>query len=142
MSTSSGPARTPNRFPVFDRLGLLVVAALATLFVSACKPAKLAPPSATPDAARGKQIYLGNCISCHNADPTKDGSIGPAVAGSPRDLIEARVLHGQYPPGYKPKRGTNVMQPLPFLQPNLDDIAAFLAAPQTQFNVALPTPGK
>ena len=34
----------------------------------------------------------------------EDGSVGPAVAGASRELIEAKVLRGEYPPGYTPKR--------------------------------------
>ncbi len=78
--------------------------------------------------SRGRQVYMMNCITCHNPDPRLAGSQGPAIAGSPRDLIEARVLHAAYPPGYKPKRSTHAMQPLPQLAPRIGDLAAYLAA--------------
>ena len=35
----------------------------------------------------------------------------PRVKGSSRELLEAKVLHGKYPPGYRPKRPTAVMPP-------------------------------
>ncbi len=77
-------------------------------------------------AARGKQVYLAQCIACHNSDPARDGPLGPAVKGSSRELLEARVVRGAYPPGYKPKRGTAIMKPLPQLASTIDDLAAFL----------------
>jgi mono/diheme cytochrome c family protein len=82
--------------------------------------------SLSPEAERGRQVYVAQCSSCHAADPARDGPVGPAVKGSSRELLEARVLRGVYPPGYTPKRPTAVMQPLPQLAGSLDDLAAYL----------------
>jgi mono/diheme cytochrome c family protein len=101
-----------------------VVAILAVAgLVSGC-----ANPASVPPIERGRRVYMANCIVCHNPDPTKAGSAGPEVAGVSRELLEARVVHGTYPPGYTPKRRTKAMVPLPYLAPRLDDLAAFLAA--------------
>lgn len=100
------------------RAGAYVVLALA-LALGACAE------NGTP-AARGKQVYLAQCIACHNSDPSKDGPLGPAVTGSSRELLEAKLLRGGYPPGYTPKRNTAVMQPQPALAPTIPDLAAFL----------------
>ena len=89
-----------------------------------------APPSpviATAGSAdKGKQVWLGQCIACHNPDPTKDGPLGPAVKGASRALVEARVVRGEYPAGYTPKRPTKVMPPRPDLAPSVADLAAYL----------------
>ena len=77
-------------------------------------------------AGRGRQVYLAQCTACHNSDPSKNGPLGPAIKGSSRELLEARVLRGVYPPGYKPKRGTAIMQPMPQLVSALDYLASFL----------------
>jgi mono/diheme cytochrome c family protein len=77
-------------------------------------------------AGRGRQVYLAQCITCHNSDPSKNGPLGPAIKGSSRELLEARVLRGTYPPGYTPKRGTAIMQPMPQLASAIPDLAAFL----------------
>jgi mono/diheme cytochrome c family protein len=79
-------------------------------------------------AERGRQVYMSNCIVCHNPDPTQPGSQGPDIAGASRELIEARVLHAAYPPGYAPKRSSKAMLPLPHLKNRIDDLASFLAA--------------
>lgn len=71
-------------------------------------------------------IYMTNCVVCHNPDPNLPGSQGPPIAGSSRELVEARVLHLSYPPGYKPKRNTHAMRALPMLAPEIDNITAFL----------------
>ncbi len=78
------------------------------------------------DPTKGRQVYLGQCVACHNLDPGKDGPVGPAVRGASRELLEARVVHGTYPPGYRPKRETKVMPPRPDLVASIPDLAAYL----------------
>lgn len=79
-----------------------------------------------PLAERGRQVYLAQCIACHGPDPARDGPLGPAVTGSPPELLEAKVLRGEYPPDYTPKRGTKAMPPMPALAPDIPPLAAFL----------------
>ena len=57
------------------------------------------------------------------------GALGPDVWGSSRALLEARVILGGYPPGYKPKRPSHVMKPLPQLGRELDALTEYLNAP-------------
>jgi mono/diheme cytochrome c family protein len=97
-----------------------VVAAAATLVLGAC-----APSDETP-AERGRRVYLANCTACHNLDPSVEGVMGPRVLGASRDLLEARVLRAGYPAGYTPARETTLMQPLPYLAPEIDALAAYL----------------
>ena len=77
-------------------------------------------------AARGKQIYLVECTACHNSNPAKDGPVGPAIKGSSRELLEARILRASYPRGYTPKRPTSIMPPQPKVAAKIPDLAAFL----------------
>jgi mono/diheme cytochrome c family protein len=79
-----------------------------------------------PEAERGRQVYLANCTACHAPDPARDGALGPAVKGSSRELLEAKVLRGAYPPGHAPKRPSAVMQPMPQLAAEIDELAAYL----------------
>ena len=95
---------------------------------SSAKNAAGSEESATNLASRGERIYNVNCIACHHRDPTQDGGLGPPVAGSSRELLEARVMRGEYPPGYTPKADTRLMIALPHLEPELDALAAFLAS--------------
>ena len=81
-----------------------------------------------PAVARGEKIYRNVCVVCHNADPNQAGALGPEIAGTSRELLEAKLLRGEYPSGYTPKRNTQQMPRFEFLKPNLDDIAAFLAS--------------
>lgn len=82
----------------------------------------------TPEqlVADGRAVYNANCIACHALDPTVDGALGPAVAGSSLELLEARIVRGEYPEGYEPKRPSRVMVPLPHLEPKLPELAAYL----------------
>ena len=120
----------------------LAVLLASGVLLAACgqdeKPAPTARPSgpapssgagavtAAGDPTKGRQIWLGQCVACHNPDPGKDGPIGPAVKGASKDLLEARVVHATYPPGYKPKRETKVMPPRPDLVASIPDLAAYL----------------
>jgi mono/diheme cytochrome c family protein len=84
------------------------------------------PLLAAGNPGKGQEIYITICQACHGPDPSKDGPLGPAITGSSRELVEARVLKAQYPPGYKPKRDTTMMPPFPQYKDNIDDITAFL----------------
>jgi mono/diheme cytochrome c family protein len=90
------------------------------------RPGNAQPQQVGGDPAKGRQVWLGQCIACHNTDPSKAGSVGPAVKGSSLALLEARVLHAEYPPGYKAKRSTKIMPSRPDLAANLPDLAAYL----------------
>ena len=85
-------------------------------------------PAVEVSAERGKQVYQSVCIACHAYDPTQDGAAGPALAGSSLELLEAKVLRNEYPPGYTPKRATGNMVPLPHLEKDLPSLAAYLAS--------------
>jgi mono/diheme cytochrome c family protein len=105
---------------------LLTVIFLA-LAMSACSKDDQGGETARgPDWQRGRAVYLANCIACHNSDPSKDGPIGPAIKGSPKELLETRVLTTSYPPGYKPKRPTQVMPQFPFLKEEIPYLAEYL----------------
>jgi mono/diheme cytochrome c family protein len=105
------------------------LAGLAAIAACTQKESSSPIPPENPLAEQGKRVYLANCIACHNPDPAKNGVIGPAIAGSSLELLKARVLEAKYPPGYKPKRESNSMAPLPHLKADLPALQAFLAAP-------------
>ena len=99
---------------------------IACVDFTACT--KSAPAVDSGAVTDGRQVFLVNCSSCHNINPNLPGSLGPPIAGSPRGLIEARVLHQAYPPGYHPQRASHLMRAMPWLAPKVDDLTAFLAA--------------
>ncbi len=103
------------------RLGLVMVAIAAV----AC--AGESEESGDAAVARGEKIYRNVCVVCHNADPNLADSLGPEIAIASRELLEAKLLRGEYPADYTPKRNTQQMPRFEYLEPNLDDIAAFLA---------------
>jgi mono/diheme cytochrome c family protein len=98
---------------------------LLTLLMASLSGCSSAPQ--TP-AQRGRIVYITNCIVCHNINPNLPGSQGPPIAGSSRALIEARVLHLSYPPGYKPQRKTHAMRAFPQLAGEIGDLSAYLQA--------------
>ena len=77
-------------------------------------------------AQRGRGTYNEVCIACHNSNPALAGSVGPAVAGSSLELLTARVVRGEYPPGYTPKSNSNAMPAFPQLADRVGDLHAFL----------------
>ena len=80
----------------------------------------------SPAAERGRQVYLAQCTACHNSDPTQAGPVGPPLKGTPRTVVEAKVVRGTYPPGYAPKRPTSLMPPQPALASEIPALAEFL----------------
>jgi mono/diheme cytochrome c family protein len=103
-------------------VGVLTALATGAAMLAACSERR--PQDAL--AARGRQIYQAQCITCHASDPAQPGALGPPVKGSSPELLEARVLRGAYPPGYTPKRSTAVMPPQPGLAPEIPALAAYL----------------
>ena len=116
-------ARCGGRTATARLLSLTIAAIVGVAFAAAC-----GKPRTLTAADRGEVIYRTNCISCHNRDPNLPGPLGPAIAGAPRSLIEARVLHGTYPPGYHPQRRSHTMRALPWLDGHIDDLSAYLTA--------------
>ena len=55
-----------------------------------------------------------------------DGVVEGAAMGALGELVRARVVEGAYPPGYKPKRPSSAMAPLPQLKGSIEALAAFL----------------
>jgi mono/diheme cytochrome c family protein len=106
----------------------LAVLLFAALGLSACggDSGNSSSASNNPDWKRGRAVYVANCVACHNSDPAKDGPIGPALKGSPPELVKSRVLRTEYPAGYKPKRNTKVMPTFPFLEPEIKYLAEYL----------------
>lgn len=78
-------------------------------------------------ATRGEKTYQNVCIACHAPDPNLDGTLGPAVAGASLELLQAKVLRGEYPAGYAPKRPGAVMPRYAHVEERLTDLSAYLA---------------
>ena len=103
---------------------LLILAAV--LFGVSCTKKEDKP---VVPAEEGKRLYAVHCTACHAPDPKKDGAVGPAIWGSSLELLERRLVHGDYPPGYTPKRNTKVMVILPMLKDQIPNLHAYLNAP-------------
>jgi mono/diheme cytochrome c family protein len=106
-----------------ERVGVLALWMLGALMACSDDAAE----SKDPAYARGQNIYRNVCIACHHANPSQPGIIGPAIANASLELLEAKVLRGEYPEGYTPQRSTKQMPPLQYLEANLGDLAAYLA---------------
>jgi mono/diheme cytochrome c family protein len=52
--------------------------------------------SRSGNAELGRRVYLARCRACHNADPSGDGQVGPAVKGAPLELVRTRVLWARH----------------------------------------------
>lgn len=95
--------------------------------LSGCKKADTEADPAQVMVDKGRRLYTLRCASCHNpGNPAVDGALGPAIAGSSRELLDVRLNQRGYPEGYTPKRTTNIMQRLPHTPEELDALHAFL----------------
>ncbi len=111
-----------------DTAGPSARPAAATGGAAAAPPVDEAEAEPVDLVSLGESAYKTNCIACHHPDPKLDGVLGPAVAGASESLLEARIVHGTYPEGYTPKRDTRNMVPMPFLEPKIPALAAYLAS--------------
>lgn len=107
---------------------LLLVSFSLILFLANCKEEENLSPEQKL-ISQGKGLYVTNCSACHNQNPAVDGAVGPAVKGSNFELLKARIVSGAYPPGYTPKRTSQIMTRLPLNDDQIRGIEAFLNAP-------------
>lgn len=105
-----------------------MVRPLAALVLLATLACSCSDSGSTDPRVRGEQVYRANCVVCHHPDPRQQGSVGPEVAGASRELLEARIVRAEYPPGYTPKRDSKLMPPLPYLERDVDALAAYLGS--------------
>lgn len=115
-------------------LGALRWLLAAALLAAACSEGASPPagadakldPALAAARERGRKLYENVCIACHNADPRQPGSLGPPLAGASLELLEAKVLRGEYPSGYTPTRPSRAMPRFEYLNGRLGDVAAYL----------------
>ncbi|MBV8135211.1 MAG: cytochrome c [Deltaproteobacteria bacterium] len=116
------------------KAGIVLCGFAAVVLAAGCN-------SKPPDPVeKGRMVYITNCAVCHNPDPKLPGSQGPAVAGSSKVLLESRLLHLTYPPGYTPQRKTHAMRAFPQLKNQIGDLYAFLAVAKQQPDPTESTP--
>jgi mono/diheme cytochrome c family protein len=84
-------------------------------------------PALDEAATRGRTVYENVCTACHNRNPRENGALGPAIAGASLELLEAKVLRAEYPPGYAPRLPSTTMPKYEYLAESLGDVAAYLA---------------
>ena len=75
---------------------------------------------------KGKMVYFANCVSCHNNNPKKPGSIGPEVYGVSIDVLTQKTVSGKYPENYRPKRTSKIMPSMPHLNKDISHLHAFI----------------
>ncbi len=75
---------------------------------------------------KGRTVYFANCVSCHNSNPKKPGSIGPEVYGATIDSLTQKIVLGGYPEDHKPKRTSKIMPLMPHLKNEISNLHAFL----------------
>lgn len=80
--------------------------------------------------AKGKVLYLSNCIQCHNKDPNMKGSIGPEMVDAPLEVMTSKVMTGAYPAvlpaGFVPKRKSKAMKKIVKLKNDIPAIFAYV----------------
>ena len=80
----------------------------------------------TTDIEKGRMVYFANCVSCHNNNPKKPGSIGPEVYGVSIDVLTQKIVSGKYPENYRPKRPSKIMPSMPHLNKEISNLHAFI----------------
>ena len=104
----------------------LVSLAVLTLSLATACPSSDGGGEQAALIKRGKVVFETNCTACHARDPRAEGPVGPANACASSELLDAKLMRNEYPPGYTPKRDTQAMAPLPYLEKELPALAAYL----------------
>lgn len=96
---------------------LLLAIVIAVVLLLQLKPA---------NAQDGKNLYQSKCVRCHNADPSKKGSVGPDIADASLELITVRTQKKGYPAGYTPKRKSKVMPIIKLTEEELKALHSYI----------------
>lgn len=84
----------------------------------------------SPELAKGKLLYVSNCLQCHNRDPNVKGAVGPEIIDAPLEVMISKVMTSNYPevlpPGFVPKRKTHAMRAIPKLKDDIPLIWAYV----------------
>ena len=80
----------------------------------------------TTDIEKGRMVYFANCVSCHNNNPKKPGSICPEVYRVTIDVLTQKIVYGKYPENYRPKRSSKIMPSMPHLNKEISNLHAFI----------------
>lgn len=97
------------------------------LFFAGCTKSIEPERVMTPLEKQGQLVYVTNCLSCHNSDPTKPGSLGPDIAGTSIEILTIKIKGLPFPSTYVPKRTTHMMPALPFVEKDIPAIHAYLS---------------
>ncbi|MBX9768907.1 MAG: cytochrome c [Bdellovibrionales bacterium] len=114
---------------IFPSSSAVFAALFSGLLLMSCEDkGKETPPQTEAEKLfeRGRVVYMTQCTACHAQDPSQNGGVGPAIAGSSIELLRSKVLKNEYPAGYTPKRETKAMIALPHLEKDIEAIAAYL----------------
>lgn len=104
----------------------IILVGSVLISLGSCQKNDIPKKILSPLESKGRAVFISNCISCHNPNPTLDGSIGPRISGSSLDLITHRVLTRDYPAGYMPKRSSEIMPGFPQLKNDIPALHAYL----------------
>ena len=85
----------------------------------------------TNDIEKGRTVYFANCVSCHNRNPKKPGSIGPELYGVPIYVLTQKIISGTYPENYRPKKHSKIMPLMPHLNNKITNLHAFINSSST-----------
>ena len=78
------------------------------------------------DIEKGRTVYFANCVSYHNNNPKKLGSIGPEVFGVSIDVLTQKIISRKYPENYNPKRTSKIMPLMLHLNNEISNLNAFI----------------
>tara|TARA_B100000945_G_C19897002_1_gene374354 strand:+ start:78 stop:449 length:372 start_codon:yes stop_codon:yes gene_type:complete len=78
------------------------------------------------DIENGRMVYFANCVSCHNNNPKKPGSIGPELYGVSIDTLTQKIIYGKYPENFRPKRKSKIMPLMPHLNKKISNLHMFI----------------
>lgn len=126
MSSLAARRRSPMALLVLLVLGLCFTGTAYAALQPSAPPGTSSTTVSTDDIEAGRQLFLGNCASCHGTNAEGNGEAGPSLHGVGAAAVDFQVATGRMPlPGPDVQAARNISQ-VHFSEEEIAQMAAYI----------------
>ncbi|MFK5583994.1 MULTISPECIES: cytochrome bc1 complex diheme cytochrome c subunit [unclassified Serinicoccus] len=126
MSSLAARRRSPMALLVLLVLGLCFTGTAYAALQPSAPPGTSSTTMSTDDIEAGRQLFLGNCASCHGTNAEGNGEAGPSLHGVGAAAVDFQVATGRMPlPGPDVQAARNISQ-VHFSEEEIAQMAAYI----------------
>ncbi|WP_151524108.1 cytochrome bc1 complex diheme cytochrome c subunit [Serinicoccus kebangsaanensis] len=126
MSFLAARRRSPLALLVLILLGLAFTGTAYAALQPTASPGTSSASASADEIAEGRELFLGNCATCHGANGEGNGNDGPSLHGVGAASVDFQVATGRMPlpaPGVQAER--NISQ-VKFSEEQIEALAAYV----------------